>query len=243
MRLYRRSFKARVVFGLVYLPTAVIVGLMGALIALIPVLRDVLDVAGTQSGTGVVFALIVGGLANLAAYVVVNALVSAHMDERTAKRSPVESARFVWAKRNDLVRGFVRATLIVGGLMISIVGIPWGIRQLVRYQFLPQAVILEGDDAKRSLARSSDLVTGRWLHTAVMIAVFNGLLIVSSMTVGLLVLVLFASIPLWLFTAIMPLVHGLIVPLTASAQTMLYGDAVAESRGLQADPEPEPQMA
>jgi hypothetical protein len=69
--------------------------------------------------------------------------------------------------------------------------------------------------------------------------VFNGLVVASGMAVGLLLLVLFASMPLWLFSAIMPLVYALIVPLTASGQTLLYGNALAENTGMEADAGPE----
>jgi hypothetical protein len=243
-RLYRGDFKARVLFGLIFVPTAVVAGLIGALVLLIPLVGDVLDAGGTDSLTGVVFVLMAGGLANLAAYVVVNALVAAHMDDSTSeRRSAGESARFVWAKRGELVRGFLRAVLIVGALLVSIVGIPWGIRQLIRYQFLPQAVVLDGVDGRGGLDRSSDLVKGRWFHTATMITVFNGLVVASGMVVGLLMLVLFARIPLWLFSAMMPLVYALIVPLTASGQTMLYGDAVADNADVDTVPKvPNPQL-
>ena len=235
-RLYRGDFKSRVLFGLIFVPTVFVVGIIGAVVVLIPLVGDVLNAAGNASPSGVILVWMAGSLANLAAYVVVNALVAAHMDARGGRRSAGDSARFVFEKRGDLVRGFVRAALIVGALLFSIVGIPWGIRQLVRYQFLPQAVVLESTDGRAGLDRSSDLVKGRWFHTAVMIAAFNGVVLASGMAVGLLLLVLFASIPLWLFSAIMPLVYALIVPLTASAQTMLYGDAVAENTPVETPP-------
>jgi hypothetical protein len=44
---------------------------------------------------------------------------------------------------------------------------------------------------------------------------------------------LFAGIPLWLFSGLITLVYALIVPLAAVAQTLLFGDAVAEDRGLE----------
>ncbi|MGI9623959.1 MAG: hypothetical protein ACR2PK_14075, partial [Acidimicrobiales bacterium] len=232
--LYRRDFGARLLFGLIYVPTAFIAALVAGLVALVPVLDDVFHLAGDDSPTGVVFALAAGGIANLFAYVIVNGLVAAYMDDSVAKkRSPMESARFVWSKAGVLTKGFFRATLIVGGLIITVVGIPWGIRQLVRYQFLPQAVVLEGRDGRDALASSSDLVKGRWFHTALLITLFNGVVAASGMAFGLLLLVFFSSIPLWLFNALVPLIYGLTVPLTASAQTLLYGDAVAEDAGIQ----------
>ncbi|MEZ5296509.1 MAG: hypothetical protein R2697_09660 [Ilumatobacteraceae bacterium] len=60
----------------------------------------------------------------------------------------------------------LRAIVVVGGLILTVVGIPWAIRQLVRYQFVPQAVVSEHRDARSALDRSSDLVRGRWWWTA-----------------------------------------------------------------------------
>ena len=119
--------------------------------------------------------------------------------------------------------------------MVSIVGIPWGIRQLIRYQFMPQAVVLEDLDGREGLARSSELVRGRWWHTAVMITLFNALIALSGMVIGLLLLLIVAGIPLWLFSGLVTLVYALIVPLAAVALTLLYGDAVAETEGVEND--------
>ena len=44
----------------------------------------------------------------------------------------------------ELASAVVSSTLIVALLLISVVGIPWGIRQLMRYQLVPQVVMLEG---------------------------------------------------------------------------------------------------
>ena len=45
---------------------------------------------------------------------------------------------------------------------------------------------------------------------------------------ALLLLLALTVLPLWIFSALMTLTYALLVPLTATAQTMLYGDAVAE---------------
>jgi hypothetical protein len=60
-----------------------------------------------------------------------------------------------------LIGAVLRAALIVSALMISVIGIPWAIRQLVRYQVVPQVVALEGLHGRAALLRSSDLVRRR----------------------------------------------------------------------------------
>ncbi len=218
---YRRWPRELLTFGSVYIPTAFVVGLLGALVAVIPVLKDVLDLARDSEGVNLVMAAFAGSVASLAGYVAVNALVSTHLDSLAsgADRSAIDSAKLTWSRRHALASGFARSFVVVFVLLISVVGIPWSIRQLVRYQFLPQAIMVEGLDGKEGMARSSELVRGRWLHTGVMISVFNGLLAVSAMAFGLVVLVLFTSLPLWLFSALITLIYGLLTPLTAAAGT------------------------
>lgn len=69
---------------------------------------------------------------------------------------------------------------------------------------------------------------GRWWHTAIMVGVFNALPFVTAITVGLLLLLALTALPLWFFSALMTITYALLVPLTATAQTLLFGDAVAE---------------
>ena len=225
---YRHSWSSLVRFGLVYIPATFIAGVLGALLALVPLLRDVLDLAGDRSGTSLVFAVTAGGLPQLAALIAVNAMIAAYLAAPRGERSASEAMRLAWANRRSLIGTTLRASVIVGVLTMSVVGIPWGIRQLIRYQFAPHAVMLEGLDGRSALARSTALVQGRWWHTAIMVGVFNALPFVTAITVGLLLLLALTALPLWFFSALMTITYALLVPLTATAQTLLFGDAVAE---------------
>ncbi len=53
----------------------------------------------------------------------------------------VDAVRRVWSRRGDLVGAYLRAFAVV---LVVLVGVPWGIRQLVGYQLVPQAVVLDG---------------------------------------------------------------------------------------------------
>jgi hypothetical protein len=70
-----------------------------------------------------------------------------------------------------------------------------------------------------------------------MIALFNALLAVAATVVGLLLLVAVSGLPLWLFSLLTTLIYALLTPLTAVAQTLLYGDAFAQNQE-QDTPEP-----
>ena len=58
--------------------------------------------------------------------------------------------------------------------------------------------------------------------------VFGLLLVGGSALVGLLLLVAITGLPLWALSIVTTLVQGLLVPLSATAHSMLYGDAAAQ---------------
>ncbi len=239
---YRRRAGVLITIGLVYLPAAVVVGLFAALLQSLPVLRQLTEVSGTASGTGFLFAVLVGSLANVMAFVAVNAMVAAYFDllgDDDVDASGLDAVRVAWSHRRDLTVGFLWSYLIIAVLLLSVIGIPVALWLLVRFQFLAQAVVIEGHDGRGALRRSGALVQGRWWHTALLVGLFNLLVGVSALVAGLLLLVVAAGIPLWLFSALISLVNALIVPLAAVAMTLLFGDAVAEAQGLGVDDDPE----
>ena len=75
--------------------------------------------------------------------------------------------------------GFLRASAIVVVLIVSVVGIPFGLWFLVRYRFMAQVVVTENRSGREALTRSAQLVTGRWWHTALVLGLFN-LLVATS---------------------------------------------------------------
>jgi len=239
---YRQRAGVLITIGLVYIPAAILVGMFAALLQSLPLLGDLTTVSGTASATGLVFAVLAGSVANLMAFVAVNAMVAAYYDlsaDGDADASGVDAVRVAWSHRRQLAAGFAWSYLIVALLLMTVIGIPVALWLLVRFQFLAQAVVTEDHDGRRALRRSAELVRGRWWHTAIMVGLFNLLVSASALIVGLLLLVVADGIPLWLFSALISLVYALIVPLAAVAVTLLFGDAVAESTGPAGEREPD----
>jgi hypothetical protein len=231
---YRRRAAVLITIGLVYLPVSILVAATTSVLQVVPLVRRVTDVAGGAAETSVLFALLAGSIANLLAFVAVNAMVAAYYDllgDGDGDASGMDAVRRAWSHAPDLAAGFFRSLVIVMLLLVSVVGIPFGIWFLVRYQFMAQVVVTEDRNGKDALARSSELVEGRWFHTAAIVASINFIVATSGVVVGLLLLVLVTGIPLWLFSGVTTLVLALIVPLAAVAQTLLFGDAVAEYQG------------
>jgi hypothetical protein len=238
---YRRTPGPYLLFGVIYIPAAIVTGLLATLVQLVPFVASLQSLAGERSGVNIVLAALVGSVANVAAFVVINAMVAEYLEgDRRGLAAAADAARATWDRRRPLGAAFVRSFVIVFVLLASVIGIPWGVRQLVRYQFLAQAVMHDDRSGQAALDRSSRLVRGRWLHTALVAAVLNGTVALTALGVAVVLLVVASGLPLWIFAALAALVYGLTVPLAAIAMALLYGDAIAEHEGRVATDELEP---
>ena len=55
------------------------------------------------------------------------------------------------------------------GLLLTVIGIPWAARLLVRWFFAAQAFVIENMSPKEAIGRSCEIVQGRWWRTACMV--------------------------------------------------------------------------
>jgi hypothetical protein len=225
---YRGAPLLFIALGLLYIPAAVFAALNAVFARFIPFVGDFIELAQPSGGTNLFLAALAGGAVNLAAFVGVSALVAEFQSGADHTIGGLRAAtRSIWGRRSTLLRAFIRTYATVVILMTSIIGIPWGIRQLVRYQLIAQVIVHEETDARGSLQRSTELVRGRWVHTALAAAAINGMMFATVTGLSLLLLVGAASIPLWAFSALASLLYMLVAPLAAIAMNLLYGDAVA----------------
>lgn len=147
----------------------------------------------------------------------------------TAPADVLEAYRTALTKLRDIVEQLLRlggATLL---LAITIVGIPWAIRLLVRWNFAVYAIILNDLNAKQAISFSCDLVTGRWWQ------IFG--LGVATLAPGVLIylaLLILAQSPLagLIYTAAYTLVAG---PLIATFWTFMFLELRAGHPAYQAE--------
>ncbi len=220
--------------ALIYMPVALVIGLVVVLLQLIPPIGSLVDGDRGLGAVGVFLTLVAGGVGYAIGFVFVTAAVATliHGLEGGVEVGGVEAFRRTFARIGDLVGALVRAIVIVGALLISVVGIPWGIRQLVRYQLIAPVVMLEGLGGRAALDRSTELVRGRWFHTAAIVVALNALIGLVAVSVGLVLLILLAGIPLGLFSVLVSASSAVVVCFSAAAFVLLYGDARAQLEGL-----------
>ncbi len=114
------------------------------------------------------------------------------------------------------------ASLGVLLLAISIIGLPWALWKLVGWRFVQQEVLFTDKSIRGAFRGSTELVRGRWWHTA-RTALF--LTLVTAVTGPALTIALFfTSLPLVWINVIGAVIFSLLIPYVAVANTLLYFD-------------------
>lgn len=170
-------------------------------------------------------ALAVIGVLNLgqaAVGLLVAAAVVAAIADIDAGRRPDFSGAYdvAFAHFWTLLRATLRVVVIVLLLTVTVIGIPWAIRQLIRWLFIQQAVILEGTNATDALRHSSDTVIGSWWRTL-------GIQLVIGIIAGVpaaIVAAVFRLAPALVSGTVNAVASAALLPFAAIATTLLYFD-------------------
>lgn len=223
-RVWVPNARKMLAIGVVYVPVAIVVSIVQAGIQAIPFVDDLVELAGDRSGLAFVVPLAVGGIGDLLAFVYVAAAVARLLGERDDGRvvPTLDELR-------RLLAAVARASAVVLVLLLSVVGVPWAIRQLVRYQFVPHAVALERCTPTGALRRSSELVAGRWWWTAGLVLGVELVAITLGFVVAVVVLLAVPGLPLWAFNIVASVIHLVLIPIAAAAVGYAYGNLVARS--------------
>lgn len=224
-RVWLPNARQMLTIGLVYVPVAVVTSIVQAGLLAVPFVSDLIDLAGDRSGTAFLLAMAVGGIADVLTFVYVAAAVARVVDDTDASGPILPSADEV----RRLALAVAKAAFVVVVLLVSIVGIPWAIRQFVRYQFIAHAVVLEGADPDDALGRSSELVAGRWWWTAGLVLGVEVAAVAAGFLVAVAVLLAVPALPLWAFNVVAAGIHLVLVPIAAAAVGYAYGTLAARS--------------
>jgi len=200
--------------AILYIPAAIVVGIVA---------ETTTFNAGQAVGGALTTVMLILAIATISAFW--------HLASSVRDQPFLDAVHLVGRRLPSVVVTMVRATVIVVGLALTVVGLPWSIRQAIRYQFAVPVAVTEELSGAQALARSTELVRGRWWRTAVTVVLFGLLAFLMNTMVQLGLLVVLGGWPLWLYLSISFVATGLVVPLVATPGILLYGDAAAEHRG------------
>ena len=228
---FRSDPRTFLALGLLAVPVVIVAGVVVSLARALPIIGDLLDLSDAGGGATLLTSIATSGLASAAAFTLVIAAV-AHVLHRADGGVDATAADAVAGVRSRLPHlgvGFGLVLLTVVGLVGTVLLAPLAIWPIVRWQFAPQAVMLDDRSVAGALGRSWQLTRRRWWHTLLATGLANACIVAAGLVVALLVLTLFPALPLWFLTVVITAVGAVVMPLAAIAVTLLYGDAVAES--------------
>jgi hypothetical protein len=214
-QLYGRKFLVLVPIGLMALPIVGAITLLGQTIgngssghgSFWLTVADLLEFIGRPVASAVVAAAVI---------VFVRSLVT------SGHGGFVESWRGVGRRFWRVVGGQILATLGVTLLLITIIGIPWGIWKYFGWQFVQQQILFEDKPLRAAFRDSSELVRGHWWRTVRVAGFFWLVSIVAGPVLGFALIFLNFSL-LWI-NLLGSLVFALIIPYVTVGHTLLYFD-------------------
>jgi hypothetical protein len=208
--------------GGILLPATLVVSAVQYLLASNP---DFVALTGLSEDSSVLQGIL-GGVSlltrGLLLVVVTPAVVQAVGDIVEGRPPGIRRAfRQGFARIPDLVWTLARGALIVLGLTISIIGLPWAVNRSVRWMFGGQAAVLGGIRGKAALDDSTSAVRGRWWQAAANGAVLAFIGAAPGVIVGLALLIL-ARFPVDAANSVASLVFALAQPFAIVGLTLLY---------------------
>jgi hypothetical protein len=217
--------------GVLAIPVVLAALLIGSVIRRLPFVGDLVTVSEADGGGGRLLASsAIAGVFVVFAFVVVSAAVAWLVGgPHGVDAGAVGAARAVASRGRELASSFIPAAIVIVVLSLTVIGTPVAAWLFVRWQFLPQATMLERRGGRRALARSRELTRRRWWHTALVLLIVAVVIGSAGLIIGLILLIAFTGLPLWALSAIVVACDVVVMPYGALVMTYLYGDAVAAS--------------
>jgi hypothetical protein len=212
-------------FSLLFIPIEALFSLVHPWLVSVPPFENVLWLFNANEVSRLAMALVVGGLASAAVYLlVVPTAITAMRRLDAGERVTIGSAyRAAWPSLGHIVGARLRALLIIGLLGFSVVGLPLAAWLALRWFFIEQAVVIDGETFWSAPGASGHAVEGRAWRGAASSLLFG----VFGATAGPLLaiaLLLGSDLDAALINALSGLFHAAMLPFTAIGLSLAYCD-------------------
>jgi hypothetical protein len=224
-RMYSARFALFVGIGLVFVPIALIVTVLQALVLHATSVFGV-QTGGENSGPLSYIVVAIGTALTLLGLGLVQAATARALVEIDEDRSvgPLIAYRLAFGSVTQLFTGLLVAALAVSLLATTIFLLPIAIWLAGRWALIVPSLELEGGSGLGALRRSGQLVSGRWIKTTSLIVVGGALVLVLGPLVGGLIL-LGTTAPLWLVNVVAGVIYAVTMPFVALTTAYVYFDA------------------
>ncbi len=162
-------------------------------------------------------------LLSLPAFALVEGAVISHLTRSMDRGAPASEAHaFAQAARRvgSMTGALLRVVAVSLALGITIVGLPVALMFIVRWLYVPQAVMLDGAGAAAALRLSAGLVRGNWWRT------FGRVLATAILVfaANVMVLGLIARGPIEIYVLVSAILGAFTLPYFSIAITLSYYD-------------------
>jgi hypothetical protein len=147
--------------------------------------------------------------------------------DRSVAATSADALDAAQAKLGVLLGAAVRSAVIVFLFCITLIGIPLGVYRLVRWAFVSQSIMLDGEQGKAVLAHSAGLVEGVWWLTLARLIV--GFLVIG-LPAGIVAQGALVALPGVVGTVIAALTGFITIPFGVIFSTLLFFDRKERTR-------------
>lgn len=223
--IYRRRWTLFLVIGLTLIPIGIAFNGFQYLFSNYPPGEDMIGLVGKTSGSYYILALLTLIAQHLASLLVVGPMVIEVYDEmEKGRRLTFRGALRAMLKRlPDMLKVVGIIVVVVALLGISVLLVPVAVWLVVRWQFAPQAAMMDDAGPRRALALSGASVRGRWWRILVCIMTLFVVAAAPGVLVGL-YLMIFQGSSVQLTNAISSVFFVVSIPISILALTLIYRD-------------------
>ena len=224
--LYLRYWGSFSSLGLIFIPIGITVALLQQILSTIPPGSWIVDLLGRSDEGRLAASLLIGSAQGFVEAVLIGPAVVAVI-QMIRRNEPTDADLGIRQARHHiapLIHSWIRVQGLILLKAISIVGIPFAIRDVVRWAFYQQAIMIEGAETSRGAASTSAAaVSGTWWRSAASVLLFSVIGLIPGPVIGI-ILMITLSQTLEFVSVLSSVVYAVAIPYKWIGLTLLYLD-------------------
>jgi hypothetical protein len=220
---YRGTFTS---VGILMFPVGILVAILQSIITTNPPVKWVVDFIGQSDEARLAATLLVGGLLSILEAILIGPAVIAvvEMIWRGERTDAWRAYGRAFRRRVDLFEGWLRVDLGVLLRALTLIGIPFALRDWVRWTFFGQAIMIDGARTwQGARAVSAAAVHGSWWQTAGKSVLFATIGIIPGPVIGI-TLLLTVGPSIEFVNVLSSLIYAVVIPFKYIGLTLMYLD-------------------
>jgi hypothetical protein len=225
-RVYLAWWGSFTAIGLVLIPLGFLVSSLQRVIRSNPPVEWVVELLGRSDSARLIVSLLVGSAQSVLEAVLIAPAIMAIVEMiRRGEPPDVRHAyRQALACVPNLAQAYVRVQVGLIVRFVSILGIPFFVRERVRWAFYGQAVMIDGARSARGPGgTSAAAVHGAWWRTAAEVLVFSVIGLLPGPVIGMVLMVTYAP-SIEFVNALSSVIYAFTVPYKVIGLTLFYLD-------------------